>query len=216
MGFKGWPVTAIEFYEGLEADNSRTFWTEHKSTYERDVRDPMVALLAELADEFGEGRIFRPYRDLRFSADKSPYKTSIAAEVGPSGYVQLSADGLMVGAGMYHMASDQLERYRLAVASDSTGPDLVACIADLVKAKADVHGTNPLKSAPKDYPKDHPRVDLLRYRGLVAMKQWAPAAWLGTAGAKSRVAKVLRASRPVCDWLDAQVGPSTIEEGRRR
>ena len=86
--------------------------------------------LADLADEFGEGRIFRPYRDVRFSADKSPYKTAIAATVG-AGYVQLSADGLMAAPGMYHMAPDQLERYRRAVASDRTGPGLEQLIAGL-------------------------------------------------------------------------------------
>jgi uncharacterized protein (TIGR02453 family) len=216
MGFKGWPVSALEFYEGLEADNTKTYWTEHKSTYERDVHAPMVALLAELAGEFGEGRIFRPYRDIRFSADKSPYKTSIAAEVGPSGYVQLSADGLMVGAGMYHLAPDQLERYRRAVASEAGGSDLRGRIVELEKGKTDVHGTDPLKTAPKGYPKDHPRAELLRYKGLVAMRQWAPAGWLGTAAAKTRVAEVLRASRPLSDWLDQHVGASTMEDRRRR
>jgi uncharacterized protein (TIGR02453 family) len=216
MGFKGWPVSALEFYEGLEADNSKTYWTEHKETYEQDVRGPMVALLAELAGEFGEGRLFRPYRDIRFSSDKSPYKTSIAAEVGPSGYVALSADGLIVGAGMYHLAPDQLERYRRAVLDDAAGPDLVGRIADLEKAKATAHGSDPLKTAPKGYPKDHPRAELLRYKGLVAMRQWPPAGWLGTAGARNRVVEVLRASRPLCGWLDEHVGPSTLGDARRR
>jgi uncharacterized protein (TIGR02453 family) len=216
MGFKGWPVSALEFYEGLEANNSKTYWTEHKATYEQDVRAPMSALLADLADEFGDGRIFRPYRDIRFSADKSPYKTSIAAEVGPSGYVSLSADGLMVGAGMYHLAADQLDRYRRAVAEDAAGRDLVGRIAGLEKGNAIAHGTDPLKTAPRGYPKDHPRGDLLRYKGLVAMRQWAPAAWLGTAGAKGRVVDVLRASRPLCEWLDEHVGPSTMADSRRR
>ena len=78
----------------------------------------MEALLAELGPEFGETTLFRPYRDTRFSRDKSPYKTAIAARVG-DGYVQLSAGGLMAGAGMYHMAPDQLERYRAAVAADA-------------------------------------------------------------------------------------------------
>ena len=215
-GSRAGPSSALEFYEGLEADNSKTYWTEHKSTYEEDVRAPMVALLADLADEFGEGRLFRPYRDVRFSSDKSPYKTSIAAEVGPSGYVALSADGLMVGAGMYHLAPDQLERYRRAVVNGAAGPDLVGRIAELEKTKAVAHGTDPLKTAPKGYPKDHPRAELLRYKGLVAMRQWAPAAWLGTAAARNRVVDVLRASRPLCEWLDGHVGPSTMAESRRR
>ena len=216
MGFKGWPASALEFYEGLEADNSKVYWTDHKAVYERDVKAPMEALLAELAGEFGEGRIFRPNRDIRFSADKSPYKTAMGATLG-EGYVQISAEGLFVGSGMYHMMPDQLDRYRAAVAADKTGKELEKVIAGVraAKAKIDVHGTDPLKTAPKGYPKDHARVDLLRNKGLVAGKQWPAAAWLGTAGAKTRVVEVLRAARPLIDWLDRHVGDSTMESGRR-
>ncbi len=209
MAFKGWPADALEFYDGLEVDNSKVYWTEHKNTYTTAVHAPMAALLSDLAAEFGEGRIFRPYRDVRFSADKSPYKTSIAATVG-SGYVQLSADGLMAGAGQYHMAADQLERYRQAVASEATGLELEQTITNLTKANIDVHGTDALKTAPKGYPRDHPRVELLRYRGLVAMKQWPVAGWLGTSAAKTRIVEVFRAARPLCEWLEENVGASTM------
>lgn len=77
--FQGWPAEAVEFYQGLEADNSKVYWQAHRGSYDDHVRRPMEQLLAELGTEFGEGRIFRPYRDVRFSADKSPYKTAIAA-----------------------------------------------------------------------------------------------------------------------------------------
>ena len=82
MTFSGWPIEAVEFYEGLEADNSKVYWQEHKAVYDRFVKAPMEELLAELADEFGAGRLFRPYRDVRFSADKTPYKTNCAARLG--------------------------------------------------------------------------------------------------------------------------------------
>jgi uncharacterized protein (TIGR02453 family) len=215
MAFRGWPAEAVEFYEGLEADNSKVYWTEHKAVYDTAVHAPMAALLTDLADEFGEGKIFRPYRDVRFSADKTPYKTAIAATVG-SGYVHLSVDGLMAAAGMYQLAPDQLERYRLAVADQKTGPELERVVGAIRKAKVDVHGTDPLKTVPKGYPKDHPRADLLRNKGLIAVKEWPVAAWLGTAAAKSRVVDVLRTARPLCDWLDERVGPSTLEVARRR
>src|SRR5204863_7145062 len=94
--FRGWPVEAIEFYEGLEADNSRTYWQEHKDLYERCVLAPMEALLSQVAPEFGPGKIFRPYRDVRFSANKAPYKTAIGATAGAH-YVQISASGLFAG-----------------------------------------------------------------------------------------------------------------------
>ncbi|HUJ67788.1 MAG TPA: DUF2461 domain-containing protein [Acidimicrobiales bacterium] len=212
-------MTAVEFYEGLEADNSKVYWTDHKAVYERDVKGPMEALLAELAGEFGEGRVFRPNRDIRFSADKSPYKTAMGATVG-DGYVQISADGLMAASGMYHMMPDQLERYRQAVAGEKTGRRLEQAIATVEKTKIEVHGIDPLKTAPKGYPKDHPRVELLRNKGLIASKRWPVAAWLGTASARTRIVEVLRATQPLNDWLGEHVGPSTVEDtsgpGRRR
>jgi uncharacterized protein (TIGR02453 family) len=211
MSFKGWPASAIEFFEGLEADNSKVYWTDHKGEYENDVKAPMLALLAELADEFGDSHLFRPYRDTRFSADKSPYKTTIAAGIGEHGYIQLSADGLLTGSGAYHMAPDQLERYRHAVLDDRTGPGLESVIAGLVRRKIDFHGTDPLKTAPKGFDKNHPRVELLRNKGVVAMKMWPAAAWLGTKQAKTRVVDVLRAASPLCSWLEENVGPSTME-----
>jgi hypothetical protein len=113
------------------------------------------------------------------------------------------------------MAPDQLERYRQAVASDGTGRALEQTITSLTGAKIDVHGTDALKTAPKGYPKDHPRVELLRYRGVVAMKQWPAAAWLGTSAAKTRIVDTFRAARPLCEWLELNVGPSTMPAAPR-
>jgi uncharacterized protein (TIGR02453 family) len=124
MSFAGWPGEAVEFFEDLEEDNTKSFWQVHIETYEISVKRPMEELLAELEPEFGAGKLFRPYRDVRFSKDKSPYKTNIAAAVGPFGYVTLSAEGLGVGAGMYVMAPDQLDRYRRAVDLEKSGTTL--------------------------------------------------------------------------------------------
>ena len=100
MGFRGWPAEAIDFYDGLEEDNSKSYWQAHKAAYEQAVLRPMEELLDDLAPQYGPGRIFRPYRDVRFSADKSPYKTAIGATIGAGGYVRLSAAGLAAGRGM--------------------------------------------------------------------------------------------------------------------
>ena len=69
MAFPGRPEEALDFYEGLAADNSRTYWTRHKALYEEQVRGPMAAPAAELEPEYGAARIFRPYRDIRFSPE---------------------------------------------------------------------------------------------------------------------------------------------------
>lgn len=211
VGFQGWPAEALEFYEGLAADNSRSYWQAHKDQYERDVRGPMLELLSDLEPEFGAGKIFRPYRDVRFSADKSPYKTAIAATLEAGGYLQLSAAGLAAGNGMYMMAPDQLTRYRRAVADDVIGERLRALITDIERHGITIGGHERLKTAPRGYSKDHPRVELLRYKGLVAWREWPVASWLGTAAAKDRVVQFLRTTQPLNDWLADQVGPSTAE-----
>ena len=205
MAFRGWPVEALEFYEALEADNSKAFWQRHKETYETIVRAPMEELLAELAPEWGEGRIFRPYRDVRFSADKSPYKTNIAATIGRR-YVQLSADGLAAGAGMWEMAPDQLERYREGVDDERAGAELERIVATIRSTGVEAMGHGVLKTAPKGYPKDHPRIELLRFKGIVAWREWPAGAWLGTKKAKDRVVDLFRAAEPLTAWLSTHVG----------
>ena len=135
--FRGWTLGVVEFFDGLEVDNTKAYWTAHKEFYETGVLAPMQALLAELASEFGEGRIFRPYRDTRFSRDKSPYKTNIAAH-NDAGYISLSADALGVGSGLYLPASDQLARFRAAVADDRGGKKLLGLVQELKKKRIEV------------------------------------------------------------------------------
>src|SRR5688500_3937599 len=114
MGFTGWPAEAITFYAELEADNTKAFWEEHRALYDRAVKQPFADLSELVAEEFGPLHLFRPHRDVRFSKDKSPYKTAAGAvtegEGGTRFYVQISAEGLYVGAGYYSPAPDQLER----------------------------------------------------------------------------------------------------------
>lgn len=214
MAFQGWPDEALEFYEGLEADNSKTYWAAHKPVYEEQVLGPMTELVEELAAEFGEPRIFRPYRDVRFSNDKSPYKTSIAATLG-HGYIQLSAGGLAVGSGLHGMDPGQLGRYRLAVASDEAGEELAGIVSALDRQQITVRSPETLKVAPRGFPADHPRIGLLRYKGIFAWREWPPEPWLRTPAAKDRVVAVLNASRPLVTWLDANVGFRAAEPARR-
>lgn len=209
MRFRGWTDTALAFYEGLEMDNSKAYWQANKEAYEEAVRAPMEALLAELAPDWGDGKLFRPYRDVRFSNDKSPYKTHIGAIVGSSYYVQLSADGLAAGCGMWEMATDQLARYRESVDDSRSGAALAREIERLGTG-IEVIAHQQLKTAPRSYPKDHPRIELLRYKGLATWREWEPAAWLSSPKAKDRVVTFFQASRPIAAWLEDHVGPSTL------
>jgi uncharacterized protein (TIGR02453 family) len=213
MPFDGWPLEAIRFYEGLEADNSKPYFTAHRDVFEECVREPMEDLVAELEPQYGPGRVMRPYRDIRFSADKRPYKTGLAAFLG-KGYVSISARGLGVGSGYYHLESDQLDRFRTAVDDDRTGPALVGVADEIRRAGIDVSGTDPLKTAPRGYAADHPRIEYLRYKGLIAWRQWPVEPWLATRAALDRIIEVLDAAAPLRTWLDANVGPAA--EPRRR
>jgi uncharacterized protein (TIGR02453 family) len=206
MAFSGWPEEALDFYDGLAADNTKSYWTEHKAVYEQKILRPMADLTEELAAEFGEPKIFRPYRDVRFSRDKSPYKTHIGVVIGGAGYVQLSAEGLGAGAGMWEMNPEQLTRYRAAVASDRTGPELERIAAEIEKDGITVHGHGVLKSAPRGYPADHPRIGLLRYKGVTAWRQWPVEPWLETAAAKDRLVSFFRTSMPLSIWLNENAG----------
>jgi uncharacterized protein (TIGR02453 family) len=205
VAFRGWPAEALEFYEGLLADNTKSYWTAHKTTYEECVRGPMTELLAELEPRFGAGKIFRPYRDVRFSRDKTPYKTHIGATLETGGYLQLSADGLAAGRGRYEMGSEELARWRDAVAADRSGTELVSIVTAARRKGIEVVAREELKTVPRGYDRDHPRADLLRFKGLIAWRQWPVGAWLGTRKAMDRVVAFLDASEPLMGWLDRHV-----------
>ena len=212
MAFRGIPAEAFDFYEGLAADNSKAYWTEHRHLYDECVRAPLEALLEDAAGEFGPGRLFRPNRDVRFSHDKSPYKTNqgaVAERDGAVSYVSVSSEGLFAGSGWYHLGKVQLDRYRRAV-DGTAGQALVDIVGDLEGAGYTIGG-EALKRAPRGYAPDHPRVRLLRHKGLYASRSWPPAAWMGTRTAFDRVAETWRTAGPLNDWLATNVGPEPAE-----
>ncbi len=204
MTFSGWPIEAVEFYEGLEVDNSKRYWEKHKKVYEVAVKEPMEQLLSEIADEFGATRMFRPYRDVRFSADKSPYKTTCSASVG-DGYVALSAQDFTVASGLYVAEADELRRYRAAVDADGSGNDLAEIVAALRAARYEITAHDVLKTAPRGFSPQHPRIELLRLKGIAMIKTWPIGAWLGRPKVKDRVVEAFRAAAPLNEWLDRRV-----------
>ncbi len=212
MGFAGFPEQMLTFYEGLEADNSKPYWTDHRADYDSAVAAPMRALLDELGPEFGEAKFFRPYRDIRFSKDKTPYKTHAGAVVsGEPGdgalYVQVSADGLLVAGGYWSCATDQSQRLREAAADERTGGRLTTILAELTGAGFTVGGER-LKRLPKPYDDEHPRADLLRAKTLTAARHDPPDDALHTPAVRDRVAEGWRALGPLNLWLRDHVGVS--------
>ncbi|MBP6994559.1 MAG: DUF2461 domain-containing protein [Phycicoccus sp.] len=214
MTVTGIPIDAIDFYEDLGADNSRTWWQANKDRYAASVRTPLTSLLEELADEFGTPHLFRPHRDVRFSPDKRPYKDHQGAlcltAPGMGYYVQLSADGLRIGGGYYPTGKDQLVRQRAAIDAPETGLALAA-IADALVAQGFELGADPVATRPRGVPADHPRLELLRYRTLIAVRALGEPSWLSTPDVTDHVAGLWRQVRPLVDWLTQHVGESRAQ-----
>jgi uncharacterized protein (TIGR02453 family) len=214
--FEGFGAGLVPFYEELAANNTRDWWQANKPRYERDVRAPLEHLLEDLRPEFGEAKVFRPNRDTRFSRDKSPYKTNAAAVIGQAHegvgtyYLSVSAEGLMVGGGAYMPATDQLARLREGIADDRTGPELEAIVHDIRLKDGEVGAHDELKTAPRGYPADHPRIGLLRLKGIIGWWNHEPGAWLQSQAARDRVAEGWRSLAPLNAWLVVNVGPSEL------
>ena len=223
--FAGFRPEALQFLVDLADNNTREWFQPRKAEFERLLKTPLEELCVALEGEFRARDIplhadpakspFRIYRDTRFSKDKSPYKTNIGATLSKGGYVSFSAEGLGVGSGMYMPMPDQLDRLRRAIADDKKGGQLVKLVEAVRTKGIEVSAHEELKTAPKGYPKDHPRIDLLRMKGLITWKQWPIASWVGTAKAKQRIIDVLHAAKPINGWLDKNVGPTTMSMERR-
>jgi uncharacterized protein (TIGR02453 family) len=205
MSFTGFPAAALDFYDDLEMDNSKTFWTANKHIYEESVRAPMVALLAALEDEFGAAKIFRPYRDVRFAKDKTPYKTAQGAFIalGPSTgyYVQVAAPGVRVGAGFYEASADRLARVRAAIDEDRRGKQLEKLLAEL-QASGWTLGGDRLKTTPRGYTADHPRIELLRHKSMTLGKSYGFEPIIHTPALIDQIRTDWRATAPFLDWIN--------------
>ena len=154
----------------------------------------------------------RPNRDIRFSADKSPYKTNAAMSAGRSAavYLSVSGSGIEVGGGLYQPSRDQLARARSAIADDGVpARELATIVADLTAAGFDLAGP-PLKTAPRGFDRDHPHIDLLRLTHYAALRSLPrDATDRMVDGAWQQVA-------PLIEWADAHAGVARDELGERR
>ena len=211
VAFEGFPDEAFEFYEGLRADNSKTYWTAHKHVYDDCVRAPMLALLESLAPTFaGTPSIFRPYRDVRFSPDKSPYKTAqggfLEVAHGLGYWMQLDADGIMVGGGFHAHDKPQTARFRAAVDGDASGRALATIVDKLTKGGYDVGGAA-VRTRPRGVSADHPRLDLMRHESLTVSQRLDPADCVASDFAK-RLTTHWRAVAPLVNWCQQYAAPS--------
>jgi uncharacterized protein (TIGR02453 family) len=220
MAFSGFAPEAFAWYEGLERDNSKAYFTRTRAVYEATARGELEALFDELATEFGgTARLFRQQRDIRFTPDKSPYKDrtyGVLVGAPSSYYAELSARGLYAGSGYHQLMRDQLDRFRAAIDDDGSGRELVLAVRSVEAAGLEIAGAS-LKTAPRGYPREHPRIELLRRKALFAGRRLAPdGGGIGRGAALDHVASTWRAAGPLNEWLHANVGASDEFGGRGR
>jgi len=204
MTFTGFPKEALDFYDDLEIDNTKSFWTAHKDVYDTCVKAPMLALTAALEDEFGTAKVFRPYRDVRFAKDKTPYKDHQGAYVssnsGSGWYVQLSSAGVFVGVGYYGPSPEALANIRAAIDDERRGSAFEKLVNGLVKKGWQLGGEK-LKTSPKGYDADHPRIELLRHKSLTLGKSYGFEPVIHTPKLLTKVRTDWRAARPFVEWV---------------
>jgi uncharacterized protein (TIGR02453 family) len=219
--FEGFNSNVSAWFKGLEADNSREYFAANRAFYEQSIREQMEALLTELSKKFGgEVKIFRQHRDIRFSPDKSPYKTNTYGVLRGPGvpgeglYASISARGLVAGSGYHVMARDQLARYREGVADKAHGPQLAKLVARAQTAGLELWGES-VATAPRGYEHDHERIELLRRKSLSLGATLRAGRGVGRADGLQFVTKTWRAAAPVTAWLDERVGASTLPANTR-
>ena len=208
LRFTGFTEAALDFYDDLEIDNTKSFWEAHRDVYQASVQAPMAALVAELESDFGTPKVFRPYRDVRFAKDKTPYKTHQGAFVaaGPAcgWYVEIAARGVRTGAGFYDASAADLARIRSSIANELTGEQLPKILTKLTRAGFTVGGDR-LKTSPRGYDADHPRIELLRYKSLTVGKDYGFDPIIHTPEFVDAVRADWKAARPLVAWVSERL-----------
>jgi uncharacterized protein (TIGR02453 family) len=201
--FTGFPEAALDFYDDLETDNTRSFWTAHADVYETCVRTPMKELADALTEDFGDAKLFRPHRDVRFSKDKSPYKTyqDMFVPVGPAlgWYMRISAPGVVAGAGFYDAPAEKLRALRDVIAGPR-GTELEAILAPLTAAGFELGGDK-VATVPRGYSHDHPRIELLRHKAISVMHSYGFEPVIHSAQLLDAIRSDWTATRPLVEWF---------------
>jgi uncharacterized protein (TIGR02453 family) len=204
--FEGFPNELFDFFTQLARHNERAWLQEHKEVYERACREPMRLLITALGGDVAHSHMTRINRDTRFSRDKAPYRTYIAAGV-IGNYIHLSATGLYVGTGFYKPEPAVLGRFRDAIDDKASGPRLERIVTSLRAKGYEVETHERLKSVPRGYAPDHPRIELLRMKDIFGGKTFPREPWLSTRKALQRIQKTIDDISPLADWVHAYVDP---------
>jgi uncharacterized protein (TIGR02453 family) len=221
--FEGFADREARFFRALAKNQSREWFAEHRDEYQVGWLEPMRALLAEVRarlapayrrEDLGAPKVFRIHRDVRFSKDKSPYKTHIGGylpidgtSAGPGGaaalYFHVAADELFACAGQYVMDGDQLKRFRAAILDPKKGKELTAMLATLRRKGFGEESREQLQRVPRGIDPQHPHADLLRRKGLIMVFPAAPRALLVSRKLVDELVRRAKETVPLVEWLSA-------------
>jgi uncharacterized protein (TIGR02453 family) len=222
--FRGFDRSAMQFWHELASEMSRDWFTANRPRYEALWRLPMTALIEDVARRLAP--VYRPlrldppgllriHRDLRFSHDRTPYKTHITAVLRPAGapiahvgnaalYLEIGLDGEYAGVGCYQFNAERLARWRRAV-TGAPGAALLAILGRLRRAGHTVSDQDDYRRMPKGFAPDHPRAALLRKRGLACAFPAVPAGLLHEPALADWLVHHARAAAPLVIWLQRHV-----------
>jgi uncharacterized protein (TIGR02453 family) len=220
--FTGFADGDARFFKRLAKNQNRAWFQTHKAEYEEGWNGPMKALLSDVRAaidssyercDLDEPKVFRIYRDVRFSKDKAPYKTHVAGIIGvvrsakltetPAALYFHAGTEVIVAAGLYRMDGPSLERYRDAVVDDRHGAELDAILKKLARAGLDTDSMSEttLKKVPRGFDPEHPRAELLKKKGLGVSFDPPPKALYTSPKLVGWLADRAKKAAPLVEWL---------------
>jgi uncharacterized protein (TIGR02453 family) len=208
MVFEGFPQVNPWFFEDLAANNNREWWKANAERYEREIAKPAADLVEALEPEFGPIRRFRPHRDVRFSADKSPYKEQVsfvAEHEGGSLYVQLGVDDVLIAGGRWQPSTSELTRFRQLVDDPRAVEDIEEQLAERLRDGLAPDDDAVLKTAPRGFSRDHPKIALLRRTRLAVLAHRELGPWIQTGELLEVITPLWRSVDKWNNWLHVNI-----------
>ncbi len=218
--FSGFPPGAVPFLRALKRNNNRDWFRQRKEQYELLLRAPMAALVERLAGDLRpfapeliadpKRCLFRIYRDTRFSADKRPLKTNVAAHFpsreltkgcGAGLYLEVAPEWVWIGGGMYSPESWELNAVREHIAAHSRQLRAIVASPSFRRTVGELEGEQ-LQRVPRGYDKDHEAAEYLKRRQFIAGKEF-PASLASSPRMYSTVVSVFREVAPLVQFLNA-------------
>lgn len=222
MPFEGFPEDGLSFLAQLARRNERDWFEAHRAVWDDQIVPAMLSWCTELCEALRDvmprlvfvprvgGSLYRLNRDIRFSRDKSPYKTHVAALLweggdkhdAPAVYLHVSPSEILFGGGMWIFEQEgRLDRYRKRLQEDRSAQRLEAALSHARKAGLEIEAAEQLQRPPRPFTAEHPRAALSRYKGLTAGKRSTPGKWLHSREALGRSEAAARAYAPLHAWL---------------